>query len=255
MSWLTGSRPAPFNGNPKKIYHGAHHKMGTVWLMRVLEKVATEFDWRLQKSNQDTEPPDPQVEIFFSNHSLHWPQFQELHGDAAIGSHLVRDPRDAIVSGYYYHLWTDEAWARVPQTELNGLSYQQHLQSLSRSDGIFAEIRRVADYVNEYQMNAWVYSDPRMLELRYEDLIADEKKCFTQLFSHYGFDPKTIRQAVRLAKTQSFRRASARKLGQTQQKSHLRSGKPGEWKDVLSAAHLSIINELFGELMERMGYV
>ena len=33
---------------------------------------------------------------------------------------MIRDPRDVIVSGYFYHQWTDEPWANEPRPELGG---------------------------------------------------------------------------------------------------------------------------------------
>ena len=45
----------PFIDSPKLIFHGTYHKMGTVWLMRVLEKVAANWKLCMQKSNEHGE--------------------------------------------------------------------------------------------------------------------------------------------------------------------------------------------------------
>jgi len=84
MSWLDKlflSTNSPFDGQPKLVYHGAHHKMGTVWLMRVLEKVAAEFEFKLQKSNSGKDQIESDTQIFFSNHSQHWSKLQQIAPD------------------------------------------------------------------------------------------------------------------------------------------------------------------------------
>lgn len=235
----------------KLIFHGTYHKMGTVWMMRVLEKVASQWDLNLQKSNEHGETAGPDTHIIFANHShLDLDQLGDF-----VGSHMIRDPRDCVVSGYFYHLWTDEAWALRPQERFDGLSYQEHLNQLNQHDGLMEEIKSFAVYVDTYKMREWDYRDSRILEIQYEDLLANEKTVFANLFSHYGFSDKAIRKAVGLAQQCSFKKVTGRSLGHSKRKSHLRSGRPGEWKDVLSEDHLRTISNSFGDLIEQMGYI
>jgi hypothetical protein len=258
MSWLDklfpDSSASPFIGPPKLIYHGAHHKMGTVWLMRVLEKVALEFKLKFQKSNSKQEQIQPKTQAFLSNHSQHWNTIRKLDRDRVIGSHMIRDPRDVVVSGYFYHLWTDEKWAHVAREDLGGKSYQQHLRSLSQDEGLAAEIQSFSHYANDYEMRSWNYSDDRVLELRYEELIANESDQFERLFRHYGFHDSAIEQCIDIAATQSFKKVANRQPGETNPNHHLRSGKPGEWNSVLSRQHIELIDELVGDLILLMGY-
>ena len=58
---------------------------------------------------------------------------------------MIRDPRDCVVSGYFYHLWTNEAWAHQPQDLFNGLSYQQHLNRSARKMGWRRRSARLPD--------------------------------------------------------------------------------------------------------------
>ena len=37
----------------------------------------------------------------------------------------VRDPRDIIVSGYFYHMTTHEPWVHQPRSDYGGKSYQE----------------------------------------------------------------------------------------------------------------------------------
>ena len=218
--------------------------------MRVLEKVAQQWDLSLQKSNEHGDSVEPDTDILFANHSH---LELELLGDF-VGSHMIRDPRDCVVSGYFYHLWTEEAWARQPQDRFDGLSYQQRLKSLDQEDGLAEEIRTFAGYAKTYSLRDWNYDDDRILEIKYEDLLANEPDVFTKLFQHYGFTEQAVQQSVQLADQCSFEKVSGRAVGQSKTHSHLRSGQPGEWKDVLSGNHLRLIDEHLGDLIEHMGY-
>ncbi len=258
MAWLDklfpGTGKSPFGDQPKLIYHGAHHKMGTVWLMRILEKVTAEFDFKLQKSNSPLDQINPDAQVFFSNHSQHWDEFKKVDSSRAVGSHMIRDARDTIVSGYFYHLWTDESWAHVPREEFDGQSYQEQLKSLSQDDGLSLEIQNFSRYANDYGMRSWDYQDDRILELRYEELIKNETEQFERLFRHYGFSDASLQKCLDIAATQSFKTVAKRRLGESNPMSHLRSGKPGEWKSVLNRDHLNSIDDSMGDLISLMGY-
>ncbi|CAI5961884.1 unnamed protein product, partial [Closterium sp. NIES-65] len=52
----------------------------------------------------------------------------------------VRDPRDVVVSGYFYHKTTQEPWVHEPRSEYGGKSYQQMLNNVSKSAGINMEV-------------------------------------------------------------------------------------------------------------------
>lgn len=218
--------------------------------MRVMEKVCQTYGLQMQKCNVVGERIKAEADFVFANHS----QIALRQLGDFVGSHLIRDPRDAIVSGYFYHLWTEEAWARNPQEVFGGLSYQEHLNSLGQADGITAEINRFAGYVTEYSMRQWNYHDPRVIEIKYEDLIADEPAVFASLFRHYGFTEMAVEKSVRAALEFSFQRMTERSMGTAAEKSHLRTGKPGQWRDVLSREHQSLIKEKLGDLLIQMGY-
>lgn len=254
---FTHKNNSPFEKSPTRIVHFAYHKMGTVWLTRVLEAVAQRWRLTVQKSNLTDEPIVAAAAILVCNHSQHLStELDPLRGNV-VASHLIRDPRDAIVSGYFYHLWTNESWVHEPQTQFGGSSYQQHLKSIDQESGIAAEIERFGHYVHEYGLMEWNYHDPRVLELKYETLIADEQATFERLFRHYRFTSRAVTVATKLALQQSFSKATNRNLGQaspSSRPSHLRSGQPGEWKSVLSTEHCRQFKNTCGDLLIHMGY-
>lgn len=174
-------------------------------------------------------------------------------GRSIRGSHIVRDPRDIAVSAYRYHLWTDEPWVNTPRDDLNGRTYQEHLNSLSESDGLLVEIERSCrDVVTN--MRVWNYDRPDFLELRYEDLIQDEDACFERLFAHYGFSQAAIASSVQIARHHSFAAKTGRAIGDVAGGSHLRSGKPGQWRAEFRPEHVASMKRLANDVLIRLGY-
>ena len=119
---------------------------------------------------------------------------------------------------------------------------------------IHAEIDRLTSYAGIRNMRSWNVNDPRIFEFRYETLIADEEKTFRSLFEHYQFSGVLLERAVDLAMSQSFQLAANRKPGDVQQQDHLRSGKPGEWRDVFGDDHKQKFKQSLGDLLVQMGY-
>jgi hypothetical protein len=234
----------PFADQRWLLVHGAHHKAGTVWFRRVLQAVATEYGLRFFGGSQDDLPP--QADLFFQDNS--WIDADALQ--AFRGSHVIRDPRDLVVSGYHYHLWTGEAWAHEPWPSLGGKTYQEHLRSLDEDGGLHAEIDRVAKMALD--MVRWDYDDARFVNLRYEDVVADGSTAFTTIFQHYGFSDAAVARSTEIALGFTLEKAAA--IPKPEGKSHVRSGKPGEWRDRFTAAHLEHCKEAMADTLVALGY-
>jgi len=166
---------------------------------------------------------------------------------------MIRDPRDVVVSGYFYHLWTDEKWCHIPRPRLDGKTYQEHLLSLAQDDGIAAEIGWAARN-SIHHMASWDYGRTGFLELRYEEVLEDELAWFERIFRHYGFTDRAVQRSVDIAHSFSFERVTKRKLGEVKQGTHLRSGRPGEWRSVFTPAHVALFKKLTGPTLVRLGY-
>ncbi|MGO8871068.1 MAG: sulfotransferase domain-containing protein [Acidimicrobiales bacterium] len=170
------------------------------------------------------------------------------------GSHVIRDPRDVVVSGYEYHKRTNEKWARMPDPRYGGRSYQEYLNSLNEHDGLMAEIAWVANsredthrYGAVATMGSWDYEQPEFLEIRYEDALADQEGTFERLFRWYGLNDSATTVGMEAVKRLSIANGGA--VG-----NHVRSGQPGQWMDRLSDDHIERFKELTGDLVVRLGY-
>jgi hypothetical protein len=235
---------------PSRIVHCAHHKVGTVWFGNVLSALSSHYGLRFVHCRDGVEPPRADVYLFPNARWYgHWkPSLGTFRG-----THMVRDPRDVVVSGFRYHLWSDEPWVTAPRVEYGGLSYRDHLRSLEPGDGLMAELERAcATTVRE--MAAWDYDQPEILELRYEDLITDEVAGFTSVFEHYGLRGAAAEQGLRFVERSSFRAVSGRAVGETASRSHLRSGRPGDWREHFEDRHVERMKELAGQAIIDLGY-
>lgn len=241
----------------KLIVHGARHKMGTVWMATTLRDVCAEFGLSFAQAPQHGEaPPVPaDADVYFDSHSRFdldaLPDFR--------GSHMVRDLRDVVVSGYHYHLWTEEPWANRPlnsgQWERFGhpqpdhdMTYVELLNSLPKDEGIHVEIRRLTFECE--LLRGWDFDDPRFTELHFEDMMTDGERLFGELFRWYGFDQRLADRAAEIA----MRRHVSKIQASAADVPHIRSGRSGQWIDEFTDAHKEAAKAAFGDLLVRMGY-
>ncbi len=241
--WRTFRNPFP-PGTPRRlVVHCGHHKAGTVWFREVLLSVIGHYGLRPQEGKAD--PIEPGTDLAFYAHAGSFRRSQ-IGARPFRGSHLIRDPRDLVVSGYEYHRVCDERWTRRPQPAYGGLGYQDYLCSLDEHDGLMAEIEWLAT-TTLAEMSDWDYHQPEFLELRFEDAVADERGTFDTLFRWYGFDDAAVAFGLEAVDRLSLRHGGALPR-------HARSGRPGEWRDRLAPDHIDRFKELTGNLTVRLGY-
>jgi hypothetical protein len=231
------------------LVHCSHHKAGTNWIRNILVDVANTYGLRLADIDRDTIASSADIAFFGQAWKF---DRSSLGGRPFRGSHLIRDPRDLVVSGYHYHLWTTEAWTHEPRPRFGGKSYQELLNSVPREEGIAFEIRRSLRW-DIAKMAAWDYHQPEFCELRYEDVMADEAGAFERLFTHYGFTPRAVDACVAIGLRHGFKAVKERE-GPKEGPSHLRSGTPGEWRSTFTDEHKALFKSLGGDVLIKLGY-
>lgn len=174
-------------------------------------------------------------------------------------SRFVRDPRDLLVSGYFYHLrgaehWScfkdvrDQEWqvigATVPKQITSGQSFCGWLQTVSVEQGLLAEIEfRRQHFASILQ---WPDQDDRVRLWRYEDIIGNERRTFSELLKFYDLPWRTRRWGARHAE-----RMSASKRGDNK---HIRNPVQGQWRDHFTPTVERAFNDAYGEVLEKLGY-
>jgi hypothetical protein len=116
------------------------------------------------------------------------------------------------------------------------------------------ELERMCRVDQLPEMLAWDYSQPEFLELRYEDVIEDEAGSFDRAFRHFGFTGRDVGAGLEIVEQMSFHRVAGRKVGQVGPATHLRSSRPGEWREHFTADHLRRWQELVGDAVTSLGY-
>ena len=239
------------------IVHCCYHKAGTHWMKGILKRIADQYElsWdRIEHSRLFGEESKTikqsllEKDILIDGHSrINLTDLPDYRG-----SHMVRDPRDMTISGYFYHLWAKEKWLHVPRSRYGEKTYQELLNSLNQEEGLGQEIERFAGSFQ--QMKNWDYDNPKIFELRYEQLLNDDGTIYRRLFEHYGFSPEAVDLGVTIANRSGFEARAKRKVGTVVEKAVMRSGKPGQWRDYFTQSLKKKFKEMAGDVLIELGY-
>lgn len=252
-----------------------YHKVGTVLLSRVFRQICQERNWKFQimRGKQKQLPKDSDIILFI--HSLINPSDITT---PFIGLHVIRDPRDIIVSGYQYHCRTSEKWCintdftskppikfpQVPYSQqhrpedwkigylesLNARSYQQNLLSMSRRDGLLFELHNYGTWTIE-SVKDWDYNNDNILEVKFEDLMNDFNNVFRLIFEHFVFSKSEINIGINVASQHNLGNKSAEEI---EKMPHVTSIKTSRWKDHFEAVHKEAFKDKFGNVLVELGY-
>lgn len=227
-----------------KILIGTHHKVLTVFLGRVFRTFAAltarSYDRGMGKVL------NYEADVLIDHHSTF--QFDWLTGPWK-GLHVVRDPRDVLVSAANYHTRSSEPWLHRPDEKLGGRTYQDVVKSLpTLEDRMLFELDHVVGE-DIAAMLAWDYARPGMLELRYENLVGpDASRNFADATAQWGLPPAEHDLLVRL-----FDYFSIGKPG-TKGNAHIRNAAAGQWAQHFTPAVTARFEDLFPGAAERLGY-
>ncbi len=164
---------------PRFLCVGTHHKTGTVWMRRTFRKYTDANGIPVIRMSPKTNSEDVLPEkgpALCVNWDARFPK--EFFDDTrARFFHVIRDPRDVLISGHRYHLrpkHSHENWLHRPNPEFGGLSYHQKLveQPNRVSQMIFEMDGKHARTLQD--MLSWPYGHQHVVDLRYEDLIEDQ---------------------------------------------------------------------------------
>lgn len=227
-----------------KVFFATYHKAGTVWFSTILEKLAKSYGFGFRMGNRYSEPVDE--DVFFCDHShFAWDQIPRN----AIFIHLVRDPRDMLVSACFYHLRAKEKWLYTKNPELEGMSYREALLKEGTLEDQLRFVMKRGHLATTNDMKAWDYQMSNCMEIRYEDYIVDyELERLLSLFRFMGIPGHAIGNALTIAYQTSL-------FPQSRHSSeHIRSGVPGDWKKHFTRDLAHEFNALHGDFLIKLGY-
>ena len=156
--------------------------------------------------------------------------------------HIVRDPRDVAVSSLFH------AKRAAVITDMDG--DQEMRRTLLQNS-----IARWADTVNAVHQ-AREMLGPRLLEVKYNDLIDAPRETIPPLFAN--LDKLAIDDAMLetvLASTAFEAMSGGRKPGDVSEMSFFRSGTSGQYKGDLTAAEIETVETALQAEMQRYGFL
>lgn len=245
-------RGCSWSGHP--VVHVCYHKALTVFSVRLFKYLQAIYGLKLCIDSSEPRKPAP-----YSVHVNTQGLMPSAGQRSFRGTHIIRDPRDLIVSAYFYHLRTNEAWCARPSEANDDLpadiSYQERLRSLPLEDGLIYEMNHVGGLMID-RMCSWDYDDPRFLELRFEQIVGNEESAIQAMLQWYGV-PESQRSSIsRYLRFLGY--GQVRRLGQSRNKrvgKHLGKGFPvGRWEKYFSDPVRLAFNRRFPGALKYLGY-
>ena len=154
---------------------------------------------------------------------------------------IIRDPRDILISGYYSHKKShpviEGLWKDLPVQ-------RSVLLKLNKEEGLLSTIDFLA-----YQFNnlKHLYKS-KVTFFLFEDIVDNPYKLVKNILNVWGMKATNIKQVVDKFTLENLK--SGKIKTPPFNSDHYRSGRPGEWKDVLSEKVLNKFNKKYPNLID-----
>lgn len=282
-----------------------HHKCASTWIDNIIKEVAFEHGYEYRGIVDHQTPtghgpltdyvntfPREQMSAYVCEEGIDfigaitadWTQTKDL--SPFRGFHVIRDPRDIIVSGYFSHK-NSHPVDHLPHMA----AHRERLQSISKDEGLMLEMDYAASEMED--LATWDYDDPDILELKMENLSARPYEGFIEIFEFLGlldtnagaYDldrrlrmfgrvlgnrlsrksklfaglrrPAPVSGEMLLGRVFDHRfesKTGGREKGASDPQSHYRKGKAGDWANHFTPDHVAAFKRKFGDLVVNLGY-
>ena len=171
---------------------------------------------------------------------------------------FIRDPRDLVVSGYFYHKRAAEPWFRmknptakywspingnVPKNHPTDLSFAEYLNTLDTETGLEAEIEFRQHHLQSFR--DWP-DDDRIKIFKYEEIIGNEIDTFKAICEHLQLSKSETFRVLRKAKKLAYKKTTNNK--------HIRNPKAGQWREHFTKQQNERFVEEYADILERHDY-
>ncbi len=203
------------------------------------------------------------------------------------GFHVIRDPRDIVVSSYFSHLYSHptKGWSSL-------IKHREKLRKVSKEEGLLIQMKYPLIKSVFMHLSTWNYSQQNVLEIKMEDLVQTPYETFLSLFGFLGlvnetnhsmivrtvaplatavnkingktrglfpfyYNLKTIlgEELLRIIYRNRFvAKTKGRQIGEEDIKHHYRKGISGDWVNHFNSEHKKYFKERYNNLLLKLGY-
>ncbi|HET6566618.1 MAG TPA: sulfotransferase domain-containing protein [Rhodothermales bacterium] len=284
---------------PLRAFFG-HHKCATGWVDGVLMEICFHMGIKFNIVHQPIHFEGMgSLEGFVDHHRTDFLAYTNANRSYVNGLrvyrgfHVVRDPRDVIVSAFFSHLYSHPT-RNWPELE----AHRTALQNVPKEEGLLLEMEFSRPNLKE--MFTWDYGQEHILELKMEELTMDPVRGFTRVAQFLDLldqdEPEGVRRWIGMAslkmnrlnqrgrrfmpgqvpmfpvprrrlsrisasalegiiqKKNFSKMAGGRRRGQEDVTSHYRRGIPGDWKNHFTPEHVRYFKDEYGGLLVKLGY-
>ncbi len=223
-----------------------HHKCATNWMRRLFRDFCQSNSWNYEvfggkHDSLEQNSADNFMHMYVSAKPKHVKDMTEK----SRGFHLIRDPRDAMVSGYW-------SWKKTHQNNNQEiLKTKEKLNKLSLESGLI----EMLDHIPLIRdLESWQFGKyNNVLETKYEKLVATPMSAFHEIFDYLGIN--ISKEALsNLVEKYSFKSITNRPPGQENVNSHFRKGISGDWKNYFTDEIKNKFKDRYGNLLIELGY-
>jgi hypothetical protein len=276
--------------NTLEFVYYAHHKCASSWINRFLWNVTLSLGMRFFSYHSDDQADGDiagearrrKLEAL-TLRNARWDHVAGFEG--VRGLHVIRDPRDVIVSGYFSHLKTHRL---LDDPEL--AAEREMLGKLGKEEGLIASMKGINGRAIR-EMSEWRYGAAEgVMELRLEDMSGNSESSLRAILTHAGwlggapgpaqanggpwryvnyawrrsrertlvrrrFAALSEKEFQRILDVVSFERLSGgRKQGETDTSSHYRKGVHGDWVNHFTPGVEAAFKAEFPDVVSKLGY-
>lgn len=274
----------------------SHHKCATGWTASILREICFHTGHRFRTAHGPQQYGAARsLKAWVEQKDVEFLAYTNAERDEADrlpvhrGVHVVRDPRDVLVSGYFSHK-NSHPTDNWPELE----AHREALQSLPKEEGLLKEIEFSRPFLTA--MREWDYDQDHVLELKMEVLTGNPDRQFRRVLSHLGLyrdhaEPsltvvdKARQHANRgiyklhhelgrvlprslsaeavihpdvldsiLEQHRFDKLTGGREKGEADPDSHLRKGTPGDWQNHFTDRVMQAFEREYGGIVEKLGY-
>lgn len=270
---------------PLSFGYFGHHKCASSWVWNILREVSKSAGLNHEVVH-NSHMFDNDLPSFIRNSKVDFLSYtnadiKHLNSvDLFRGFHVIRDPRDIVVSAYFSH-----KYSHPTEQAKELILLRKSLNEASLRDGLLIEIDFL-EHIFEH-IYSWDYHQENVMEVRMEDLTRDPYEKFMNIFSFLGLNggegtgglklwlkniAVDVNTLVRSKNTRVHKKLLAKDLlhcvydnrfskksggrgkGDENIKSHYRKGVPGDWVNYFEDAHKNHFKERYPNLLTKLEY-